>query len=115
MGLLQALAPQREEEVEGEDEDQELVGGLQGQAGPSGGAAARRRAMDRYQMWGSKGQFRKAGSRQRRWWWATMTTSGMDAQMMDCLLQFFCYRVLDQLNRAQASCCCKSLPGRRGT
>lgn len=39
-----------------------------------------------------------------------MTTSGMDAQMMDCLLQFFCYRVLDQLNRAQASSSCKSLP-----
>lgn len=34
----------------------------------------------------------------------------MDAQMMDCLLQFFCYRVLDQLNRAQASSSCKSLP-----
>lgn len=49
MGLSQALAPQRE--VEGEDEDQELVGS-QGQAGPGGAAAAHRRAINWHQMWG---------------------------------------------------------------
>lgn len=43
-----------------------------------------------------------------------MTKGWNGCEMMGCLLQFFCCRVSDQLNRAQASCCCKSLLGGGG-